>query len=151
MVQDTLSTLWAHTGPNHDWFEVLCPQSIESQLLSTTTQDFITGCLKTSSQAPSYASPKLRPSHLLTYLLTGVKCRATSVANKKVSLVEFSWDKYNSSWWEMHYDFLTNPSKHLKGRFGAVFLPTCVTHFRLRASKPIYKAWGIFQAVQNFA
>ena len=35
---------------------------------------------KTSSQAPSYASPKLRPSHLLTYLLTGVKCRATSVA-----------------------------------------------------------------------
>ena len=48
MVQDTLSTsrhtvgtLWAHTGPNHDWSEVLCPQSIESQLLSTTTQDFI--------------------------------------------------------------------------------------------------------------
>ena len=31
---------------------------------------------KTSSQAPSYASPKLR----LTDLLTGVKCRATSVA-----------------------------------------------------------------------
>ena len=30
----------------------------------------------TSSQAPSYASPKLR----LTDLLTGVKCRATSVA-----------------------------------------------------------------------
>ena len=30
----------------------------------------------TSSQAPSYASPKLR----LTYLLTGVRCRATSVA-----------------------------------------------------------------------
>ena len=31
---------------------------------------------KTSSQAPSYASSKLRP----TDLLTGVKCRATSVA-----------------------------------------------------------------------
>ena len=30
-------------------------------------------------QAPSYASPKLR----LTYLLTGVRCRATSVAKKK--------------------------------------------------------------------
>ena len=33
-------------------------------------------CPKTSSQAPSYASPKLRP----TDLLTGVKCRATNVA-----------------------------------------------------------------------
>ena len=32
----------------------------------------------TSSQAPSYASPKLR----LTESLTGVKCRATSVAKK---------------------------------------------------------------------
>ena len=31
---------------------------------------------ETSSQAPSYASPKLR----LTDSLTGVKCRATSVA-----------------------------------------------------------------------
>ena len=28
----------------------------------------------------SYASPKLRPTHSLTDLLTGVKCRATSVA-----------------------------------------------------------------------
>ena len=36
----------------------------------------------TSSQAPSYASLKLRPSDLLTYLLTGVRCRATSVAKK---------------------------------------------------------------------
>ena len=35
----------------------------------------------TSSQAPSYASPKLR----LTESLTGVKCRATSVA-KNLSL-----------------------------------------------------------------
>ena len=32
--------------------------------------------IQTSSQAPSYASPKLR----LTDLLTGVSCRATSVA-----------------------------------------------------------------------
>ena len=31
-------------------------------------------------KAPSYASSKLR----LTHLLTGVKCRATSVAKKKV-------------------------------------------------------------------
>ena len=30
----------------------------------------------------SYASPKLRPTDLPTYLLTGVKCRATSVAKK---------------------------------------------------------------------
>ena len=34
----------------------------------------------TSSQAPSYASPKLLPTHLLTYSLTGVRCRASSVA-----------------------------------------------------------------------
>ena len=33
---------------------------------------------ETSSQAPSYASPKLSPTHSLT----GVKCRATSVAKK---------------------------------------------------------------------
>ena len=33
---------------------------------------------KTSSQAPSYASPKLR----LTESLAGVKCRATGVAKK---------------------------------------------------------------------
>ena len=31
----------------------------------------------------SYASPKQRPTHLLTYSLTGVKCRATSVAKKQ--------------------------------------------------------------------
>ena len=37
----------------------------------------------TSSQAPSYASPKLS----LTHTLTGVKCRATSVA-KKISVEE---------------------------------------------------------------
>ena len=34
----------------------------------------------TSSQAPSYASPKLLPTHSLTDSLTGVKCKATSVA-----------------------------------------------------------------------
>ena len=39
---------------------------------------------ETSSQAPSYASPKLR----LTYLLTGVRCRATSVAkNTLIKLI----------------------------------------------------------------
>ena len=37
---------------------------------------------ETSSQAPSYASPKLLPTHSLTYSLTGVRCRATSVAKK---------------------------------------------------------------------
>ena len=37
-------------------------------------------------EAPSYASPKLRPSHLLTYLLTGVKCTATSVAKNLLFL-----------------------------------------------------------------
>ena len=37
--------------------------------------------LQTSSQASGYASPKLCPlNYWLTYLLTGVKCRATSVA-----------------------------------------------------------------------
>ena len=42
-------------------------------------------CEETSSQAPSYDSPRAEPSPKLcpaTYSLTGVKCRATSVANK---------------------------------------------------------------------
>ena len=38
-------------------------------------------CKQKSSQAPSYASPKLRPTHSLM----GVKCRATSVAKKWIS------------------------------------------------------------------
>ena len=41
---------------------------------------------RTSSQAPSYASPKLRLTDLLTYSLTGVKCRATSVAKNSGAL-----------------------------------------------------------------
>ena len=45
---------------------------------------------QTSSQAPSYASPKL----WITHSLTGVKCRATSVA-KKSSVQKSS---YLSSW-----------------------------------------------------
>ena len=44
--------------------------------------------MKTSSQAPSYASPKLRLTDLLTYSLTGVKCRATSVAKNII----YEWD-----------------------------------------------------------
>ena len=42
--------------------------------------------LTTNKQARkprSYASLKLRPTHLLTYLLTRVKCRATSAAKKQ--------------------------------------------------------------------
>ena len=43
--------------------------------------------MKINKQAPkprSYASPKLCPlTDSLTYLLTGVKCRATSVAKKR--------------------------------------------------------------------
>ena len=39
---------------------------------------------KTSSQAPSYASPKLWPTDWLTRSLTGVKFRATSVAKKEI-------------------------------------------------------------------
>ena len=35
---------------------------------------------KQARKPRSYASPKLRPTHSLTHLLTGVKCRATSVA-----------------------------------------------------------------------
>ena len=41
----------------------------------------------------SYASPKLRPTHSLTYLLTGVKCRATSVAKKSPFNTERRWRK----------------------------------------------------------
>ena len=35
-----------------------------------------------------YASPKLRLTYRLTYLLTGVKCRATSVAKNQFKLIE---------------------------------------------------------------
>ena len=37
---------------------------------------------KQARKPRSYASLKLQPTHLLTYLLTRVKCRATSVARK---------------------------------------------------------------------
>ena len=40
-------------------------------------------CQKQARKPRSYASPKLRPTHSLTHLLTGVKCRATSVAKKR--------------------------------------------------------------------
>ena len=39
---------------------------------------------RTSSQASGYASPKLWPTYSLTHLLTGVKCRATSVAKNSL-------------------------------------------------------------------
>ena len=40
---------------------------------------------KQARKPRSYASPKLCPlNHLITYLLTGVKCRATSVAKNPV-------------------------------------------------------------------
>ena len=38
---------------------------------------------KQARKPRSYASPKLRLTDSLTHLLTGVKCRATSVAKKK--------------------------------------------------------------------
>ena len=49
---------------------------------------------KTSSQVPSYASPKLLPSDLLT----GVKCRATSVAKNGMNMtqMQFSSSKIGS-------------------------------------------------------
>ena len=45
--------------------------------------------IETSSQAPSYASSKLRP----TDILTGVKCRATGVAKKSIKC-----KKYMGTW-----------------------------------------------------
>ena len=42
--------------------------------------------IKQARKPRSCASLKLRPTHLLTYLLTRVKCRATSVAKKGVKL-----------------------------------------------------------------
>ena len=47
-------------------------------LLQTLYFTAFIATVETSSQAPSYASPKLSP----TDSLTGVKCRATSVAKK---------------------------------------------------------------------
>ena len=43
-------------------------------------QCFINTLQKTSSQAPSYVSESETMNRSLTHLLTGVKCRATSVA-----------------------------------------------------------------------
>ena len=52
----------------------------------------------TSSQAPSYASPKLR----LTHSLTGVKCRATSVAKNHWGTAALP------SGWPTKYSKITN-------------------------------------------
>ena len=43
---------------------------------------------KQARKPRSYASPKLRLTHSLTYSLTGVKCRATSVAKKVAPMRE---------------------------------------------------------------
>ena len=43
---------------------------------------------KQARKPRSHASPKLRLTDSLTHLLTGVKCRATSVAKKNADLVE---------------------------------------------------------------
>ena len=81
----------------------------------SSLQELLSELTITSSQDPSYASPKLWPSHLLT----GVKCRATSEAKKK--LLNF-------------FDFLVyldNPSlldnfkyrKDIRHNFRITFLP----------------------------
>ena len=53
--------------------------------------------IRTSSQASCYASLKLCPlNHLITYLLTGVKCRATSVAKKVLGQKRCNEDKFTN-------------------------------------------------------
>ena len=51
---------------------------------------------KQARKPRSYASLKLRPTHLLTYLLTRVKCRATSVA-KKVKVADSRGGERNAA------------------------------------------------------
>ena len=53
--------------------------------------------LKQARKPRSYASPKLCPlNHLITYLLTGVKCRATSVAKKVLGQKRCNEDKFTN-------------------------------------------------------
>ena len=46
--------------------------------------------MKQARKPRSYASPKLRLTYRLTYLLTGVKCRATSVAKNNTTNTKLS-------------------------------------------------------------
>ena len=56
-------------------------------LLLSAIASALVGFHVTSSQAPSYASPKLSPTDSLT---DGVKCRATSVAKKIRQILNIS-------------------------------------------------------------
>ena len=57
--------------------------SLNRRILPEVALKHVTHWKWTSSQAPSYASEFETMTHWLTYLLTGVKCRATSVAKKE--------------------------------------------------------------------
>ena len=53
--------------------------------------------MKQARKPRSYASPKLcPPTHLLTDLLTGVKCRATSVAKNNQDLLNVQILQYKT-------------------------------------------------------
>ena len=63
-----------------------------------TFWNFVTKIVNKQARKPrSYASPKLWPTHLLTYSLTGVKCRATSVA-KNIDINIIKGNHKNIDW-----------------------------------------------------
>ena len=57
-------------------------QTVETDKTDETVETVESEDLKQARKPRSYASPKLRLTDSLTDLLTGVKCRATSVAKK---------------------------------------------------------------------
>ena len=120
--------------------------SFDSHLLSGALDWDINRTFTALQRGLTAFLPHCSAAQYILHLTFHIYINMYRVSQKKVSLVEFSYGKYNSSWWEIHHDFLTNPSKHLKGRFSVVFLYVilymhCFTHFRLRASKPIYKTF----------
>ena len=74
-----------------DCFYDICIQS--TIIVSTTSMPNVRKSFpwhphKQARKPRSYASPKLWPTHLLTYSLTGVKCRATSVAKNTTNSIQ---------------------------------------------------------------
>ena len=70
-----------------------------AMILKYNTNSQIHKHLKQQARKPrSYASSKLRPTDRLTDSLTGVKCRATSIAKNMIQL--------KPNWWRNNFENL---------------------------------------------